>query len=51
MHLIARAATTLVTTAFVSSDELGAEDGPYVEDYLSPTRTRGISWTTWLRAG
>jgi hypothetical protein len=38
-------------TAVVSSSELDAEDGPYVDDYLSPTRTRGISWTTWLRAG
>jgi hypothetical protein len=38
-------------TAFVMlSDDMMADDAPYDQDALSPTRVRGISWTKWLRS-
>lgn len=43
--------TKIKATAYVVGGDLTIEDGPYEEDYLSPTRVRGVSWTTWLRAG
>lgn len=42
--------TKIKATAYVAGGDLTTEDGPYAEDYLSPTRVRGISWTTWLRS-
>ncbi|MET0448663.1 MAG: hypothetical protein ABW004_09660 [Aeromicrobium sp.] len=37
-------------TAITAGGDPTSEDGPYDQDLLSPTQSRGMSWSTWLRS-